>query len=248
MDGITRRDIVRSGLVLGASIAGAGIILGGCGTTSSAQRRRPLPDAPVYDRPAPDVVSHKPGWLDEWRRQRAGQGPVQGVIPRSAWTRQGPIVSRADPMGGINRITVHHDGMTPFTATSDAAASRRIEAIRAAHVNGNGWADIGYHYVIDPSGRVWEGRPLSLQGAHAGGENNRNNLGIVVLGNYDDQRPTNESIASLDNFVAAQMQRYRIPVSRVYTHQELKPTACPGRNLQAYMERTRSRGGTMARA
>jgi len=69
-----------------------------------------------------------------------------------------------------------------------------------------------------------------------------------VLGNYDDQRPTNESISSLDNFVAAQMQRYRIPVSRVYTHQELKPTACPGRSLQAYMERTRSRGGTMARA
>lgn len=149
-------------------------------------------------------------------------------------------------MGRIQRITVHHDGMTPFYSVAMGDAAGRLESIRRSHVN-KGWADIGYHYIIDPAGRVWQGRPISLQGAHVKDEN-PGNIGIMVMGNFDSQSPTSAALTTLDQFIAFQMRQYNLPVRRVYTHQELKPTACPGRSLQAYMARTRATTGRMARA
>jgi hypothetical protein len=50
----------------------------------------------------------------------------------------------------------------------------------------------------------------------------------------------------LDSMVADLMRRYRVPMGRVVTHQELKPTECPGNNLQSYMRQTRSSRGRLA--
>jgi hypothetical protein len=150
-------------------------------------------------------------------------------------------------MNGISRITVHHDAIASFDVNSMAEAAHRLETIRTSHVVGRGWADIGYHYVIDPSGRVWEGRSLRYQGAHVE-DNNEHNLGIVLMGNFDQHAPTPQALASLDRFLAEQMSRYNVSLRRVYTHREIKPTACPGRNLQRYMNATRARGGSLALA
>lgn len=239
MDETTRRQLLRSGLA-----AGAFLILQGC----SSPVRRPgvrvsgqEPDASDWE-----FVSQKPGWLggsSEGLRRTS----MPGVISRSTWTRATPKTWDTNPMNGIKRITVHHDGMSPFTSTSQSAAAQRLESIRGSHVSSRGWADIGYHFVVDPGGRVWEARPVALQGAHVK-YNNEHNLGIMVMGNYDKQTPTNAASTTLDDFVGAMMRQYRVPVSRVYTHQEIRPTACPGKSLQRVMESTRSRGGVLARA
>lgn len=194
-------------------------------------------DAPTRPVPQPTPTPTPPA---------SNPGAVAGVLARTEWTRSRPIVALADPMGRISRITVHHDGMTPFYSTAKLDAARRLESIRNSHVS-KGWADIGYHYIIDPAGRVWQGRPINLQGAHVKDEN-PGNLGIMVMGNFESQRPTPAALNTLDQFVGAQMRRYAIPVRRVYTHQELRSTACPGRTLQAYMQQTRTSTGRMARA
>ncbi|MEM9372274.1 MAG: peptidoglycan recognition family protein, partial [Planctomycetota bacterium] len=121
---------------------------------------------------------------------------------------------------------------------------RRIESSRRGHLS-RGWADIGYHYAIDPGGRVWQGRPLELQGAHVANQN-QGNLGIVLLGNFDRGRPTDRAIRALDRLVASEMRRYRVPIGEVRTHGEMASTACPGRHLQRAMDRTRARGGRLA--
>ncbi|MFG0284366.1 MAG: peptidoglycan recognition family protein [Phycisphaerales bacterium JB039] len=143
-------------------------------------------------------------------------------------------------------MTVHHDGMSPFYGTGAADAADRLEAIRRSHV-GRGWADIGYHFAIDPQGTVWEGRPLNLQGAHVK-DNNEQNIGIVVLGNFQEQAPTPAAAAAVDRFVAQVMRVYRVPLRSVYTHQELGPTVCPGYHMQRHMELARSMRGALARA
>lgn len=239
-----RRAALRVGLVLGA-----GALLAGCTSSGSSRSRRPM--SPVGQRtnatkpPAaktgePEFVSHKPAWLDDWR---AGSATMPaGVEPRSAWARYGPNMSLSNPMGKISRITIHHDGMNAFTSPTREDAIRRIEAIRSAHVN-QGWADIGYHYVIDPGGRVWQARPISLQGAHVR-DQNASNLGIMVMGNYSRQTVTSASLASLQYVIASNMRTYRIPVSRVHTHNELASTECPGTDLHRQMDRLR--GGVLA--
>lgn len=238
---LTRREVVGGGLLLGLAA------LGGCASNSS-YARLPQPrwnatgTTPVYVPPAV-----QPAPLPATTIATAG-GDVQ-VIPRSAWTTSGPRMSNINPMNGISRITVHHDGMNAFTSTAQRDAADRLNQIRASHLrrtarSGEKWADIGYHYIIDPAGRVWEGRSVQFQGAHVQ-DQNEHNLGVMVMGNYDRQSPTSASLATLDAFLAMQMRRYRVPISRVKTHRELAPTECPGDSLQAFMLRTRSRSGQL---
>jgi len=130
--------------------------------------------------------------------------------------------------------------MTPFTSTSDVAAHQRIEAIRRAHL-GRGWADIGYHFIVDPAGRIYEGRPAVWQGAHVK-DHNEGNIGVMALGNFDQQRPTDAQVEGVRRVVASLMRELRVPVSATRTHREWAPTACPGANLQARINVVRSRG------
>ncbi|MBL8764183.1 MAG: N-acetylmuramoyl-L-alanine amidase [Phycisphaerae bacterium] len=242
-----RRFLSASGMVF------AGLTLAGCAgrrvssaddlpgpkwepdPASGPNTRPPSPIAGGSSQPAP-VPAPPPGYYSE---------PV-GVLPRSAWTTAGVARPReVYPMGPILRITVHHEGMTNAGIGTQGQAAARLEAIRRYHTQSRGWADIGYHYVIDPQGRVWQGRSVGYQGAHVK-DSNENNLGVMLIGNFDQQQPSPQAMASLDRFVAAQMARYRVPINRVYTHQEIKSTACPGRSLQRYMLQTRSNTGMLA--
>jgi len=141
-----------------------------------------------------------------------------------------------DRMTPISRITIHHDGMSPFTSTARSAATSRLESIRRAHLRRRPqpFGDIGYHYAIDPAGRVWAGRPVSWQGAHVRAQN-QGNLGIVVLGNYDQQPLNSAQKQALLRFLGDRMNTYGIRSPRVATHQEMAATACPGESLQAFM-------------
>lgn len=124
--------------------------------------------------------------------------------------------------------------------------AHRIDSIRQAHQNA-GWGDIGYHFIIDPFGQVWEGRPLAFQGAHVHDHNVRN-LGVLTLGNFELQTPTAAQRSALSQFVALRMKQHRVPLVRVHTHRELTSTLCPGRNLQWVMNQLRSSAGALAQA
>lgn len=164
------------------------------------------------------------------------------VQPRSRWTRAQPNISDTNPMVRVEHITVHHDGMPPTVIRTLGETAERIEMIRVSHVEHRGWADIGYHLIIDPQGRIWQGRPMNLQGAHVRDHNPRN-LGVLVLGNFEIDRPTQQATAALDALLAHQSQTHRVPLNRIHTHREWASTACPGRNLQAYMDTTRASSG-----
>lgn len=238
-----RREWLTRALAFGAASSLSGL-LSGC--SSSQSRSEGLVGTPIPKNPLPASGHASSRTIARGGNAVSPAGVPSGVIPRTRWASYGPDVSLADPMGYVERITVHHDGMPPTSLRGMDQCARQIESIRRGH-RGNGWADIGYHYVVDPDGRIWEGRPINLQGAHVK-EFNPHNMGILVLGNFEEQQPTSQAVASLDRFVASQMHQYRVPLNRVFTHQELASTACPGRNLQRYMERTRSRGGVLASA
>ena len=127
-------------------------------------------------------------------------------------------------------------------AESRGAVADEIRLIQRTHQNDRQWADIGYHFVIDHGGHVWEGRPLEIQGAHAGNfELNRGNVGIVLLGNFDEQELDDGQERALRTLLLYLMERYRIDPSAIHTHRELKTTACPGHHLQHAVDELRDR-------
>ena len=148
-----------------------------------------------------------------------------------------------NPMLPVRSLTIHHEGWQPFTDVGWAESAARVEQVRVAHRNakGGGYADIGYHFIIDREGRIWEGRSLRYQGAHVK-NHNEGNVGIMCLGNFEEQTPTQKQLAGLTKQVQTVMARYKIPLRRVYTHQEWKgaQTLCPGRTLQTWVDRNRN--------
>jgi hypothetical protein len=166
--------------------------------------------------------------------------PSAGLVARAGWAKGSPVATLMNRMLPARRITVHHDGMAPFYATATSSIANRMESIRRAHRH-RGWGDIGYHYALDPAGRVWMARPLLWQGAHVK-DQNHGNIGIVVLGNYSEQGLNAAQVSGLDTFIKVLMRQYSIPSNEIWTHQEF-PTAhteCPGRSLQAHMDAARS--------
>ncbi|HVZ93882.1 MAG TPA: peptidoglycan recognition family protein [Phycisphaerales bacterium] len=250
MHELTRRQMLQRGLGGLFLLAGAGGLLSGCSSMGDSDRAEALSDMhwprdPLSDATGPSTGAAKP-------MPSPGFDVPAGIIPRSAWARGAPVtarMTRADRP--FTKITVHHDGMKgSFNDPSYAAAARRLESIRQGHLSRNPepFGDIGYHYLIDPAGRVWQGRELVWQGAHVK-DRNPGNLGICMLGNYDNQSPNQAQLAALDRFVAEQARKYRVSLMNVKTHREWDGahTACPGTSLQAYMKVTRAPGGTIAR-
>lgn len=162
------------------------------------------------------------------------------VMPRGLWTRASLDASQANPMNGISYITVHHEGSpNARTLTGLDETADLLEKIRRFHVHGLGWADIGYHYVIDRAGRVWEGRPIDWQGAHVR-HHNEHNIGVMVLGNFEIQRPSDAQLERLPRFLSDLRRRHGIMAGDVRSHREWAATACPGRLLQPHFKTMRA--------
>ena len=121
--------------------------------------------------------------------------------------------------------------------------SEKVREIKRWHVQDRGWADIGYHFLIDGDGRVAEGRPANVLGAHAA-EANHGNLGISLMGNFNVQQPTDPQMDSLERLAAYLALRYDIPVMKsgyLEGHSHHSETSCPGTNLKARLAEVRSR-------
>lgn len=111
-----------------------------------------------------------------------------------------------------------------------------IEDIRRWHTTprnrgGNGWNDIGYHYVIHLDGSLHTGRPEERTGAHCLGHN-RDSIGICLIGGLakDGRTPkdtrTYPQKRALERLVAELLQRF--PGAAVMGHHDLNPSkACP---------------------
>lgn len=225
----------RRAFLLALAAAGAGFALSGCQATSSSAESLPGPIWPTGSTASGQDVVH------DNAPAPASPSRSTGVLARSQWAGGRPVPSLMKPMRPVRYITVHHSAGPVFQASDRAGTISRLESIRRYHRNDRGWGDIGYHFAIDRMGNVWEGRPLRWQGAHVK-DHNVGNIGVVVIGNFDQQSATPAQLAGVTRHVQLLMRTYRVPVSRVRTHQEWAPTACPGRSLQRYMSGARSAG------
>jgi len=85
------------------------------------------------------------------------------------------------------------------------------------HVNTNGWDDIGYNWLVDPQGGIYEGRGLGTQGAHFSCMNGET-VGICVIGNYNDVEPTQASLESVEQLIAWLACYHDIEMGSVSVH------------------------------
>lgn len=104
------------------------------------------------------------------------------------------------------------------------------ETIRNWHVNGNGWSDIGYHWVVELDGKVRAGRPEQRVGAHVRGYN-RSSIGICYVGGMSKDmklpKDTRSQVQreSLERLLLELKVKY--PKAIIRGHNDFSNKACP---------------------
>ncbi len=162
--------------------------------------------------------------LAAWSAMAVWPGSPE-VVSRRRW---GAAASRASysERGELRAIVIHHTGLRPERggARSEAAFLRRLQRLHLSR----GWIDLGYHFVIMPSGRIYRGRPPYAVGAHAIGHN-RNSLGVALAGDFDVERPTAEAVEALHGLLSSGAPD--VAPAALVAHCDLADTRCPGRFL-----------------
>ena len=168
----------------------------------------------------------------------AATAPVQGLIGRRHWRAAPAIARNMTPASGRwSWITVHHS-VSASSSDSLSASLETVRGIQREHMNrSQPYGDIGYHFLIDRAGRIIEGRNLRWQGAHAGGANNRGNVGICLIGNFEIEEPTRAAVSALERLVFELQSELGIPRRNVKPHLAWKETKCPGKNLMPWFAR-----------
>jgi hypothetical protein len=109
------------------------------------------------------------------------------IVTRRGWgaderiRRDNPVIAKT-----LTTAVIHHTaGAEPATPAQSAAI---VRGVYLYHVRGNGWDDIGYNFLVDRFGQVFEGRyggvERNVVGAHSAGFNT-GTVGVSVLGNYE---------------------------------------------------------------
>jgi flagellar hook assembly protein FlgD len=199
----------------------------------------------------------------------ATERPV--IAPRLSW-RANEAIRRAPPIYApkLRFAIVHHTAGA--NGYSRAQAPAVVRAIELYHVKGNGWNDIGYNFLVDRFGTIYEGRyggiDRNVVGAHALGFNT-GSVGVAVLGSYGGAAPSQAAQAALARLLAWRLdlahvdptstltatsggsERYpagrRVTLRAISGHRDTGLTECPGdalyRRLDAIAAEAREIGG-----
>lgn len=194
-----------------------------------------------------------------------------GVIPErlrecEKWQKQYPEefrperTVREDGMGrkyrwplqysrDVKLLVVHH---TAQNVTGDERPPlERIRALYAYHANSRGWGDIGYHYLIDERGQIYEGRAGGARviGGHAYCWNT-GTVSVALLGNFDVEQPSQAQMQGLQWLLADLANQYHIDLGSsvrlhgknfppIVSHRDLLSTDCPGYYVRETLSQVR---------
>lgn len=197
--------------------------------------------------------------------KKATASPKPDIVKRAAWGANeswrngGPWFNHT-----IKQVHVHH------TVNSNDYAQHEVPALLRSiyryHTKSLGWSDVGYNFLVDRFGTIWQGRyggsRLPVRGAHTLGFNNTS-TGIAVIGNFEEVAPSQPVLDSLVHLAAWKLDKYgrqpsqsirvssqgsdkysagkKVTLPVIDGHRDTNDTACPGRNLYAKLPAIRKR-------
>ncbi len=134
---------------------------------------------------------------------QTGKYPKPTVVTRTEWgCPDGQVTTRGTlSYTTVTHLIVHHTATGNAAPNNDWAAV--VRSVWNLHVFTNGWADVGYNYLIDPNGVIYEGRAGgdNVMGAHFSGVN-AGTMGVSMLGTFTNVVPTKPALTSLKKILA----------------------------------------------
>jgi len=161
--------------------------------------------------------------------QKPAEPPIISV---AAWG--GTTEAASQEPQHISRITIHHQGEIWKEGTDPELYLRRLQQWSRLTKH---WADIPYHYVIAPDGRIFSARPISQAGDTNTEYDPRGHALVMLVGNFEVQQPTPEQLNAAVALTAWLASKYHLGLDSIASHRDYShQTVCPGKNLYAYLE------------
>ncbi|MFF8399785.1 peptidoglycan-binding protein [Streptomyces sp. NPDC016172] len=151
------------------------------------------------------------------------------IISRATWgARPWNGTPASVPLSARTEFFVHYDGGHEVTRAGYAI----MRAIEAVHV-GQGWSGVGYNFVVDQAGNIYEGRGWGLVGAHCP-DHNRSGIGVqIAIGG--DQEPSAKALAACRVLYEEACRKTGRTLAK-RGHRDGFATACPGPKLYAWVK------------
>lgn len=193
--------------------------------------------------------------------------PVPPMVTRAGWQANEKIVkNQPQYTDDVQVVFVHHTAGTNQYSCADSP--RIVRGIELYHVHGNGWNDIGYNFLVDRCGTLFEGRKggagRAVLGAHTMGFNSHSSA-IAVLGDYGVRSVSANVRAVIAQVAAYKLGAYgnlatgrtvlvssgsdryrkgtRVTFNRISGHRDAGRTACPGTTLYGQLGSIRRLAG-----
>ena len=193
--------------------------------------------------------------------------PIPNLVTRAEWGANEKIVENPPEYTPSVRVMfVHHTATANDYSCADSAAI--VRGIEAYHVRSNGWNDIGYNFLVDKCGTLFEGRKggvtRAVLGAHTLGFNSYSSA-IAVIGNYDGKSAPSAVRQVVAQVAAYKLGTYRNPplgksamissgsdryprgtrvvLNRISGHRDTGRTTCPGDALYGQLASIRRVAG-----
>lgn len=207
-------------------------------------------------------------WVSEDKYQLTSSGLMPQIIKRDEWW--GSLCpGQMDSPDWLPQAIMPSHGIIHHTATQNNPSNpaQAVRNIWHYHAMSLGWGDIGYNYLIDQYGNIYQGRnnpwldTTDVRAGHAGLSNSKS-FGVALLGQFHPTStplpdlPTLKAIASLEQLISWRFSQYNldplgsavietrrygfINVPRICGHRDVAATACPGDSLHEYMPSIRA--------
>jgi len=159
----------------------------------------------------------------------------------------------------LRKIVIHH--AAGYKDGGGALSFDRIREIQALHQIDRKWNDIGYHFLVDSTGCIFQGRdfydgeddinnvPQFIHGAHVKSQNS-DKIGVCLFGCFEPSAGLNctdtltqgsfDALVELCVFICS---RYGLNEKDILMHKDLRPSLCPGSNIESEMTKLKDKVG-----
>jgi hypothetical protein len=176
--------------------------------------------------------------------------PKPKIITRSSWGAKKNTYCDSPRTGNETRgVIVHHTaGSNSYSASQSASI---VRATQAYHMNGRDWCDIGYNFLVDKYGQIFEGRnggvDKPVRGAHAGNKTvNTYTMGVSMMGTFSTYTPPGALKTAMVKLIGWRLGttfhtatgKYSVggySLNRIAGHRNVVATECPGAKAYAWL-------------
>jgi uncharacterized protein with LGFP repeats len=204
-------------------------------------------------------------------RKQTAPGAAPPMVSRTEWGADSVPPRAAPEYGSVQMAFVHHTVNANDYGPEDSAGI--VLGIARYHRNSNGWNDIGYNFLVDKYGQIFEGRAGGIDqpviGAQAQGYNSVS-TGVACLGTFSSVAQTEAGMDALARIIGWKLSVHGVPVAgeitvisaggetnrhpagtsvtlqRISGHRDGDQTSCPGDALYAQLADLRTRAGRYA--